>query len=52
MGNVPWCNDLHPITLPGPQTHFIKLRPGLREFLNEANQLFEVYIYTQVWTHS
>ncbi|KAK9765054.1 CTD phosphatase Fcp1 [Basidiobolus ranarum] len=40
-------NEISTFTLPdSPTVYYIKLRPGLREFLKEATELYELHIYT------
>ena len=39
--------DIHSFTLPGiPNRHYIKLRPGTADFLEEMNKIYEMHIYT------
>ncbi|KAJ2467407.1 CTD phosphatase Fcp1 [Coemansia sp. RSA 2322] len=40
-------SDVGSFYLPeGPERYFIKLRPGLRDFLERVSQLYEMHIYT------
>ncbi|KAJ3188821.1 Carboxy-terminal domain (CTD) phosphatase [Gaertneriomyces sp. JEL0708] len=38
--------DIHVFDIRGHRTHYVKLRPGTREFLSRMNELFEMHIYT------
>ncbi|KAG2196900.1 hypothetical protein INT47_005124 [Mucor saturninus] len=39
-------DDIREFQLPDNTTYYIKLRPGLDEFLNEVEKLYELHIYT------
>ncbi|KAL1920768.1 uncharacterized protein VTP21DRAFT_11403 [Calcarisporiella thermophila] len=45
--NHPATKDICEFTLPdGPTVYYVKLRPGLQEFLREITQIYELHIYT------
>ncbi|CAI2168649.1 3163_t:CDS:10, partial [Funneliformis geosporum] len=45
--NHPTTKDIHKFTLPdGPSVYYIKLRPGLKEFLRSVSEIYEPHIYT------
>jgi len=45
--NYEALKDVHHFVLPDSATvYYIKLRPGVREFLKEINQYYELHIYT------
>ncbi|KAJ3011348.1 Carboxy-terminal domain (CTD) phosphatase [Thoreauomyces humboldtii] len=44
--NQQFLTDVHRFEIPTYHTHFVKLRPGTREFLAEMNELYEMHIYT------
>lgn len=44
---IPVLDSIHKFSLPNcPQPMYVKLRPGLRDFLRKCSQLFELHIYT------
>ncbi|TPX58432.1 hypothetical protein PhCBS80983_g03118 [Powellomyces hirtus] len=44
--NQPFLKDVHKFEIPTYHTHYVKLRPGTREFLSAMNELYEMHIYT------
>ncbi|KAI9099929.1 hypothetical protein DFS34DRAFT_513724 [Phlyctochytrium arcticum] len=44
--NYAFLQDVHVFGIPNYQTHYVKLRPGTREFLTEMAKIFEMHIYT------
>ncbi|KAI8824554.1 uncharacterized protein EV422DRAFT_520485 [Fimicolochytrium jonesii] len=44
--NQQFLKDVHKFEIPSYHTHFVKLRPGTREFLLEMNEIYELHIYT------
>eukprot|EP00736_Rhodelphis_marinus_P000453 Rmarinus@m.27445 len=42
-----WLSEIGAFRLPGqPGPHYVKLRPGLRNFLQETSRFYKFYIYT------
>ncbi|KAI8137845.1 hypothetical protein BJV82DRAFT_633442 [Fennellomyces sp. T-0311] len=50
--NHPATKDIRRFTLPGSSLmYYIKLRPGLSEFLKQVSELYELHIYTMGTRH-
>ncbi|KAL1931784.1 hypothetical protein VTP01DRAFT_9928 [Rhizomucor pusillus] len=50
--NHPATKDIRQFTLPGNSpVYYIKLRPGLSEFIKEISELYELHIYTMGTRH-
>ncbi|CDS11612.1 hypothetical protein LRAMOSA03875 [Lichtheimia ramosa] len=50
--NHPATKDIRKFTLPGSSLmYYIKLRPGLSEFLEQVSKLYELHIYTMGTRH-